>query len=156
MPTYGSFTWDYSKKFPRFKFTRDGFQINLNSRLQIVEAFRKFQNTRILLFGSLFAFFPYTGEYGTSMWYINQIPSNPHYKDMDIVVQNMGGMKTRFWNWNDGPENNPFIHVNIPTNDLLENGFKRRIRGVHTSYPSIISMIGTTLGSLGVKVIDFV
>ncbi len=84
---YGVFHWNYAEKNPVFTFHHEALQINLNARLQIIEAFREqAANTRFHLFGSLFANFPYTGDYALSMWYINQLPQNSDYKHLDMII----------------------------------------------------------------------
>ena len=122
-----------SKK-PRFEYSRDELQINLNARLQILEAFRPFaSNTKFHLFGSLFGNFPYMGGYANSMWYINNVvadPKNKFYNDLDIVVHNLGGMMTKFW-WRKefGDASGPFVYKLIPTQTILNHGFKNRKKG---------------------------
>ncbi len=154
LPTYGVFNWNYAKKNPVFTYKEDAYQINLNSRLQIIEAFRKFKNAKFHLFGSLFANFPYTGDYSLSMWYINQLPKNSDYKDLDMIIYNLGGMKTRFWKWEDGGKNNPFVYDKLPTDKIFETGFKTRTnKGIFTFYPSFPSRIACFLGRQGVRVL---
>lgn len=152
-PTYGKFTWNYAEKSPVFSFSNDGLQINLTARLQIIEAFRAFRkNTTFHLFGSLFANFPYTGDYALSMWYVNQLPRNAEYADLDLRVYNLGGMKTRFWRHEDGPKNNPFLHDDIPTQKIL-NAFQGSQRGVFTFYPSWMARFACFLGARGMRVL---
>lgn len=154
LPTYGVFNWNYAAKNPVFSFQEDAYQINLNSRLQIIEAFRKYPNARFHLLGSLFANFPYTGDYAVSMWYINQLPKNSEYKDLDLIIYNLGGMKTRFWKWEEGPRNNPFLYANLPTDKIVDTGFKNpQNRGVFTFYPSFLSRVACYLGKKGVRVL---
>ena len=153
-PTYGKFSWNYAAKNPVFRFSDDGYQINLNSRLQIIEAFRPFaKRTRFHLMGSLFANFPYTGDYALSMWYINQLPRNAEYADLHLNIYNIGGCKTRFWNHEAGPKNNPFLHDRIPTQEIFEHGFLGNQPGVFTFYPSAMSRVACFLGSRGVRVL---
>ena len=134
--TYGKFTWDYAPKAPVFRFSDDGFQINLVSRLQIIDAFRPHAaTTRFHLFGSLFANFPYTGDYALSMWYINQLPRNPEYRDLDLIITNIGGCKTRFWDHSSMGGSNPFLHQEVPTRELFEAVFESKQRGLVTFYP---------------------
>ncbi len=152
-PTYGKFTWNFAEKGPVFTFSDDGYQINLVSRLQILEAFRPYaRNTRFHLMGSLFAHFPYTGDYGLSMWYVNQLPKNADYADLHINVYNVGGCKTRFWDWQ-RMKNNPFLHDELPTDKLFEHAFLRQERGVRTFYPSLTARIAFFLGARGVRVL---
>lgn len=154
LPSYGTFNWNYAQKNPIFSFSEDGYQINLNARLQIIEAFRKFPNVRFHLFGSLFANFPYTGDYALSMWYINQLPRNSAYKDLDLIIYNLGGMKTRFWKWEEGPKNNPFLYDKLPTDKIVETGFKNpQNKGIFTFYPSFPARIACFLGRQGVRVL---
>lgn len=152
-PTYGVFNWNYAKKNPVFAYKEDAYQINLNSRLQIIEAFRKFPNAKFHLFGSLFANFPYTGDYALSMWYINQLPKNSEYSDLNLIIYNLGGMKTRFWDWKTMP-NNPFLYDKLPTDKIVETGFKNPSnKGIFTFYPSFPSKIACFLGRKGVRVL---
>lgn len=152
-PTYGVFNWNYAKKNPVFAYKEDAYQINLNSRLQIVEAFRKYANAKFHLFGSLFANFPYTGDYALSMWYINQLPKNSEYKDLDLIIYNLGGMKTRFWDWQSMP-NNPMTYETLPTDKIVETGFKNpHNKGVFTFYPTFPARIACFLGRMGVRVL---
>jgi hypothetical protein len=151
-PTYGQFTFDYAAKNPVFRFSENGFQINLNSRLQILEAFKNNKNARFHFFGSLLGSFPYLGDYANSMWYINQVPKNAEYRDLNLIIYNLGGMQTRFWDFKKRPDFKPFIHQNLPTDFILEMGFKNPTnRGVFTNYPSFISRIATWLGRRGVR-----
>lgn len=152
--TYGVFTWNYAEKSPVFSFTDDGLQINLNARLQILDAFRHHAaTTRFHLMGSLFANFPYTGDYALSMWYVNQLPRNAEYADRHINVYNIGGCKTRFWKHEEGPKNNPFLHDELPTRAIFEAGFLGDKRGVFTFYPSAASRVACFLGARGVRVL---
>lgn len=152
-PTYGKFNWNYAEKNPVFSFSDDGMQINLNARLQIIDAFRPYKdNTTFHLFGSLFANFPYTGDYALSMWYINQLPKNAEYQDVHMKIYNLGGMKTRFWRHQEGPQNNPFLHDDIPTGQLLR-AFQAKKEGVFSFYPSMMSRFACFLGSRGVRVL---
>ena len=151
-PTYGQFTFDYNDKNPVFRFEENGFQINLNSRLQILDAFKSNKNARFHFIGSLLGGFPYLGDYAMSMWYINQLPKNAEYKDLDLIIYNLGGMKTRFWDYKRRPDFKPFMHEELPTEFILETGFKNnKNRGVFTKYPSFISRIATWLGRRGVR-----
>jgi hypothetical protein len=160
-PTYGTFKMDTQAKKPRFEYSRDGFQINLNSRLQVLEAFRPYtENTRFHLFGSLFANFPYMGEYANSMWYINNVVAdseNKCYNTLDVVVHNLGGMMTKFW-WKaeHGDVSGAFIYKKIPTADILSHGFTHRKKGgeVYTKHPSFISKVASFLGRRGMKPMD--
>ena len=141
-PTYGQFTFDYADKNPVFRFQENGFQVNLNSRLQILNAFREIKNVRFHLFGSLLGNFPYLGDYSNSMWYINQLPKNAEFRDLNLIIYNLGGLKTRFWDYNKRPDFGPFIHSTIPTEFIVEKGFKNpENKGVFTKYPSFISRI---------------
>jgi hypothetical protein len=152
--TYGQFSWNYAEKSPVFKFTDDGYQINLNSRLQIIDAFRPFgKRTKFHVMGSLFANFPYTGDYALSMWYVNQLPRNAEYADLHINVYNIGGCKTRFWDHRAGPKNNPFLHSELPTPQIFEQGFLSQARGVFTFYPSALARVACFLGARGVRVL---
>ncbi|MDX1905628.1 MAG: hypothetical protein SF053_01240 [Bacteroidia bacterium] len=152
-PTYGVFNWNYATKNPVFAYHPDAWQINLNSRLQVIEAFRPFSNARFHLFGSLFANFPYTGDYALSMWYVNQLPRNSEYQALDLIIYNLGGMKTRFWNWESMP-GNPFLYDQLPTKFLFETGFLHpENRGIYTHYPSVPARIACTLGRMGVRVL---
>ncbi len=151
-PTYGQFTFDYADKNPVFRFQENGFQINLNSRLQILEAFRHNKKAKFHLFGSLLGSFPYLGDYANSMWYINQLPKNAEYKELNMIIYNLGGMQTRFWDYKRRPDFKPFMHTELPTDFILEKGFKQpNNRGVFTKYPSVISRIATWLGRRGVR-----
>jgi hypothetical protein len=152
-PTYGVFNWNYARKNPVFAYRDDAYQINLNSRLQLIEGFRAYRNTRFHLFGSLFANFPYTGDYALSMWYINQLPRNAEYRDLDLIVYNLGGMKTRFWNWQSMP-NNPFVYDELPTDKIFETGFLApHNRGVFTFYPTVAARVACAFGRMGVRVL---
>jgi hypothetical protein len=154
LPTYGVFNWNYAPKNPVFAYREDGYQVNLNARLQIIDAFRGYPNARFHLFGSLFANFPYTGDYALSMWYINQLPKNSEYKDLDLIIYNLGGMKTRFWKWEAGPKNNPFVYDRLPTDKIVETGFKNPSnRGIFTFYPTVAARIACFLGRKGVRVL---
>ena len=160
-PSYGIFKLDMQSKKPRFEYSRDELQINLNARLQILEAFRPFaSNTKFHLFGSLFRNFPYMGGYANSMWYINNViadPSNKFYNDLDIVVHNLGGMMTKFW-WRKefGDASGPFVYKLIPTQTILNRGFKNRKSGgeVYTEYPSLFSKVASFFGRRGLKPMD--
>lgn len=151
-PTYGSFHLVNEPK-PHFTFSDDGFQINLNCRLQIIDAFRPFAtNTRFHLFGSLLGSFPYAGDYATSMWFVNQLPRNPQYRDLDLRVYNLGGLKTSFWDHQAGPANNPFVHSEIPTQWLREVMAGDR-RGTFDNFPTLTSRIACTLGRAGLRML---
>jgi hypothetical protein len=152
LPTYGVFNWTYAEKSPRFIHTASGLQINLNCRLQIIDAFRKFSaNTRFHLLGSLFANFPYLGDCALSMWYINQLPHDPAYANLDLRIYNLGGMKTRFWNHASGPKNNPFVYEQVPTREMVTAMDAPR-RGAMTFYPSLPSRFACWLGRRGIRV----
>lgn len=151
-PTYGQFTFDYADKNPVFRFQENGFQINLNSRLQIIDAFKHNKQVKFHLFGSLLGSFPYLGDYANSMWYINQLPKNAEYKDLDLIIYNLGGMQTKFWDYKRRPDFKPFTHPELPTVFILETGFKHpENKGVFTNYPSLISRIATWVGRRGVR-----
>lgn len=153
-PTYGKFSWNYADKSPVFSFTDDGYQVNLNARLQIIDAFRKLSSpVKFHLFGSLFANFPYAGDYAASMWCINQLPRNPEYANLDLSVYNIGGCKTGFWDHTRGPKNNPFVHDQLPTDALFDAAFVNPRRGVFHFYPSFASRIACFLGRMGVRVL---
>jgi hypothetical protein len=152
-PTYGVFNFQAKAKKPHFTFSDHGFQINLNSRLQIIDAFRPFHgNTRFHLFGSLLGSFPYTGDYATSMWYINQLPRHPEYAPLDLRVYNLGGMRTRFWDHAAGPAKNPFVHDTVPTGWLRERMADEK-RGVFDNFPTPIARIACTLGRFGLRML---
>jgi len=161
-PSYGIFNLDMQSPKPRFEYSRDELQINLNARLQILEVFRPFAfNTKFHLFGSLFGNFPYMGGYANSMWYINNVvadPKNKFYKDFDIVVHNLGGMMTKFW-WRKefGDASGPFVYKLIPTQTILNHGFKNRKKGgeVYTAYPSLFSEVASFFGRRGLKPMDY-
>jgi hypothetical protein len=151
-PTYGQFTFDYADKNPVFRFQENGFQINLNSRLQILDAFKDNKNVRFHFFGSLLGSFPYLGDYANSMWYINQLPKNAEYRDLNLIIYNLGGMQTRFWDFKRRPDFKPFIHTTLPTDFVLQTGFKNpKNKGVFTKYPSFMSRIATWMGRRGVR-----
>lgn len=153
-PTYGTFNWNYADDDPVFSFSDDGLQINLNARLQIIDAFAEYRDdTTVHLFGSLFANFPYTGDYALSMWYVNQLPRNAEYRDRRLKIYNLGGMKTRFWRYQDGPKNNPFLHDDIPTDRIMRAAFGKAERGVFTFYPSFMARVACFLGARGVRVL---
>ena len=153
-PTYGVFSWNFAKSHPVFSHRDDSLQVNLNARLQIIDAFKPYYaNTRFHLFGSLFANFPYTGNYALSMWYINQLPKNPEYQHLDMIIYNLGGMKTRFWDYKAGGENNPFVFDQIPMDTIFEYGFAKHRSGVYTFFPTLISRIACFLGSKGIRVL---
>ena len=153
LPTYGQFNWTYAKTSPRFSHTEAGLQINLNCRMQIIEAFRPYaSNTRFHLLGSLFANFPYLGDYALGMWYINQLPFDPAYASLDLRIYNLGGMKTRFWQHESGGANNPFVYDEIPTRAIVDAMDGSR-RGAVTFYPSLPSRFACWLGRRGVRVL---
>lgn len=153
-PTFGKFNWNYADKNPVFTFSDDGLQVNLTARLQIIDAFRAYaDNTTFHLFGSLFGNFPYTGDYALSMWYVNQLPRNADYRDLELKIYNLGGMKTRFWRHADGPKNNPFLHDDIPTDAIMRAAFHTAQTGVFNIYPSFASRIACFLGARGVRVL---
>ncbi|MCK6523147.1 hypothetical protein L6R49_17130 [Myxococcota bacterium] len=152
--TYGKFSWDYAPKSPVFRFTDEGHQVNLVSRLQVIDAFRAFASTtRFHLFGSLFANFPYLGDYALCMWAVNQLPQNPEYRDLNLIVTNIGGCKTRFWDHASMGTSNPFLHDVVPTKELFEAVFQSDQRGVVTFYPSVGARIACALGRMGVRVL---
>jgi hypothetical protein len=152
LPTYGSFHFQDGKQ-PHFRFSDDGFQINLNCRLQIIDAFKAFHgNTRFHLFGSLLGSFPYAGDYATCMWYVNQLPRHPEYAHLDLRVYNLGGMKTRFWDHQSGQPNNPFVHQTIPT-AWLRAAIEGDRRGVFDNFPTFTARVGCTLGRRGVRML---
>ncbi|MCA9718852.1 MAG: hypothetical protein KC468_29550, partial [Myxococcales bacterium] len=109
--------------------------------------------TKFHLFGSLFSCFPYTGDYALSMWYVNQLPRNAEYRDLDLIIYNLGGMKTRFWDHGAGPKRNPFLHDELPTARVFEAGFIQDRRGVVNFYPSVMSRVACALGRAGVRVL---
>ncbi len=151
--TYGKFSWNYAKTHPFFAFTDDGIQINLGSRLQILDAFRGASGpVRHHLMGSLFASFPYTGDYALSMWYVNQLPRNAEYADVDLAVYNIGGCRTRFWDHARGGDN-PFMHPELPTRELFNAAFEDYRRGVRTFYPTFASRIACFLGRRGARLL---
>lgn len=151
-PTYGAFHFR-DKPRPHFTFSDDGFQINLNSRLQILDAFKGLADrARFHLFGSLLGSFPYAGDYAMSMWFVNQLPTHPEYAHLDLRVYNLGGMKTRFWDHASGPANNPFVHAEIPTAWLRER-MAGDERGVFDNFPTLTARIGCTLGRRGVRML---
>ncbi len=151
-PTYGAFHLKNEPK-PHFTFSDDGFQINLNCRLQIIEAFRGLHaNTRFHLFGSLLGSFPYAGDYATSMWFVNQLPRHPQYADLNLRVYNLGGLKTSFWDHQAGPPNNPFVRPEIPTAWLRER-LASSDRGVFDNFPTLTSRIACTLGRAGFRML---
>lgn len=153
-PTYGKFNWNYAAKNPVFSFAEDGYQINLVSRLQILRAFKPYvANTQFHLLGSLFANFPYTGDYALSMWHINQLPRNSEYDDYQLSVYNIGGCKTRFWNHASMGGSHPFLHPSLPTQFLFDAAFQNNTRGVKTCYPSVPSRLACWLGRQGVRVL---
>jgi len=151
--TYGKFTWNYAPKNPYFSFSDDGYQINLGARLQILSAFRAAGGpVRHHLMGSLFAFFPYTGDYALSMWYINQLVRSAEYADVDLAVYNIGGCRTRFWDHARGGPN-PFVHDELPTAQLFRAAFLDYTRGVKTFYPTLASRIACFLGRRGIRLL---
>ncbi len=152
-PTYGKFNWSTARR-PHFVPSQDGFQINLNSRLQIIEAFRSFAaNTTFHLLGSLLSNFPYLGDYAMSMWYVNQLPSHPSYSDLDLRVYNLGGMKTRFWDHSkENTASNPFLHREIPTRQLLQ-AMASDQRGVTNIYPTTLSRALSGIARRGVRLL---
>jgi len=150
--TYGQFTFDYAKKNPVFRFQEDGFQINLNSRLQILNYFKDNKNVRFHFFGSLLGSFPYLGDYALSMWYINQLPKNAEYKNLNLIIYNLGGMKTKFWDYKRRPDFKPFVHDFLPTKFIFDTGFKNTSnKGVFTNYPSFTAKVVTWLGKKGFR-----
>ncbi|MFZ4122468.1 MAG: hypothetical protein ACOYKM_12475 [Caulobacterales bacterium] len=154
LSTYGAFNvHDGDLSRLRFAFTDEGFQINLNSRLQIIDAFSRFKKTtRFHLLGSLLGSFPYTGDYATSMWFVNQLPRHPAYAELDLRVYNLGGLKTRFWDHASGPRNNPFLHSEIPTAWLRRRMLSDK-RGVFDIYPSVPARIAIALARCGARLL---
>jgi hypothetical protein len=151
-PTYGPFTFDDADKNPVFRFQENGFQINLNSRLQILDAFKTNKNARFHFFGSLLGSFPDLGDYANSMWYTNQLPKNAECRDLNLIIYNLGGMHTRFWDFKKRPDFKPFIHTTLPIEFIVDTGFRNtNNKGVFTKYPSFISRIATWLGRRGVR-----
>jgi len=137
----------------RFAFSDSGFQINLNSRLQIIDAFMAHrQSTRFHVLGSLLGSFPYTGDYAASMWFVNQLPKHPAYADLDLRVYNLGGLKTRFWDHAAGPRNNPFLHADVPTAWLRRAMLGDR-RGVLDCFPSAPARIAIGLARRGARLL---
>jgi hypothetical protein len=138
LPTYGSFNFRDGKK-PHFVFTDDGF--------------KEFHgNTTFHLFGSLLGSFPYAGDYATSMWYVNQLPTHPEYAHLDLRVYNLGGMKTRFWDHKSGAADNPFVHPDVPTAWLRER-IAGSARGIFDNFPTLTARVGCTLGRSGVRML---
>lgn len=151
-PTYGSFHYSIVKR-PHFTPSADGFQVNLNARLQIIEAFRPFAaNTTFHLLGSLLSNFPYLGDYAMSMWYVNQLPSHPSYEDLDLRVYNLGGMKTKFWDHSKESGSNPFLHKEIPTRALREAMASQR-KGVTNFYPTTLAQLLSFFARRGVRLL---
>lgn len=151
-PTYGQFTFDYAAKNPVFRHQRDDLQINLNSRLQIIAAFRDHPMARFHLFGSLLGNFPYLGGYATAMWSIAQLPRNAEYRDLNLIIYTLGGMKTRFWDHARRPDFAPFVHDDLPVDFIFQTGFRHpENRGVHTKYPSLLSRVATWVGRRGLR-----
>ena len=152
-PTYGVFNTFGDMSKLRFAFSDDGLQINLNSRLQVIDAFKPFHaNTRFHLFGSLLGSFPYAGDYALSMWYVNQLPRHPEYKDLDLRIYNLGGMKTGFWEHAKGPKNNPFVHRDIPVRWLRQRMADEH-RGTFDCYPTLVSRIAIALARRGARLL---
>jgi hypothetical protein len=153
LSTYGKFSWNYGAKNPYFAFTDDGFQINLGARLQILDAFRAAGGpVRHHLLGSLFASFPYTGDYALCMWYVNQLVRSAEYADVDLAVYNIGGCRTRFWDHARGGPN-PFVHDELPTRELFRAAFLDYTRSVKTFYPTFASRIACFLGRRGLRLL---
>ena len=151
--TYGVFNTYGDLARLRFAFSDAGFQINLNSRLQIIDAFAAYrENTRFHVLGSLLGSFPYTGDYAASMWYMNQLPRHPAYAGLDLRIYNLGGLKTRFWDHAAGPRNNPFLHADIPTAWLRRRMLADR-RGVFDCYPSLPSRAAIALARCGARLL---
>lgn len=151
--TYGVFNTHGDLARLRFAFSDTGFQINLNSRLQVIDAFAAYsENTRFHLLGSLLGSFPYTGDYATGMWYVNQLPRHPAYSGLDLRVYNLGGLKTRFWDHAAGPRNNPFLHADIPTAWLRRRMLADR-RGVFDCYPSLPARMAIALARRGARLL---
>ena len=152
--TYGKFNWNFEDKV--FDHTDDGLQINLNSRIQIIEAFRPYADSmRFHLLGSLFANFPYTGDYAISMRFVNQLVKNPHYLNLNLGLYNLGGMKTRFWDWQRDPSTKPFVFddIKLPIDFIFKHGFIENTCGAVTLYPTPISRFACFLGRIGIRVL---
>lgn len=92
------------------------------------------------------------GDYATCMWFVNQLPSHPEYAHLDLRVYNLGGMKTRFWDHQSGPANNPFVHPELPT-EWLRTAMASDQRGVFDNFPTVTARIGCTLGRHGVRML---
>lgn len=152
LPTYGVFNFS-DPPAPRFQFSRDGLQINLNARLQILEAFRPHRaRTRLHFLGSLFASFPYLGDYAVSMFMLNQIVCDEARSGMDIRIYHLGGMRTGFWNHSKIGKGHPFVYEEIPTRALV-NAMDSPRTGATTFYPSFAARFACFLGRRGVKVL---
>ncbi|MFT4848789.1 MAG: hypothetical protein ACI83B_001324 [Sediminicola sp.] len=121
-PTYGIFKLDMQSEKRRFEYSRDELEINLNSSLKLLEAFRTYaSNTKFQLFGSLFGYFPYMRVYVNSLWYINKIVADPANKFLNIVVHNLGRMMIKFW-WRKELRDalGHFVYKEIQTETILK------------------------------------
>jgi hypothetical protein len=152
LPTYGLFNLS-DPPVPRFRFNRDGLQINLNARLQILEAFRPHRaRTRLHFLGSLFASFPYLGDYALSMFMLNQVVCDEAQRGLDIRIYHLGGMRTRFWDHSKIAEGHPFVYEEIPARALVSAMDSPRT-GATTFYPSLTARLACFLGRRGVRVL---
>jgi hypothetical protein len=86
------------------------------------------------------------------MWFINQLPRHPQYRELDLRVYNLGGLKTSFWDHQAGPANNPFVHPDIPTQWLRE-AMASPEKGVFDNFPTVTSRIACTLGRAGLRML---
>jgi len=153
LSTYGVFNTYGDLARLRFAFSDTGFQVNLNSRLQIIDAFADYrENTTFHVLGSLLGSFPYIGDYAASMWFVNQLPHHPAYSKHDLRIYNLGGLKTRFWDHAAGPRNNPFLHAEIPTAWLRRKMLGGQ-RGVFDCYPSVPARVAISLARLGARLL---
>jgi len=58
------------------------------------------------------------------------------------------------WKWEEGPKNNPFLFEELPTDKIVETGFKNPSnKGVYTFYPTFMSRVACFLGRKGVRVL---
>lgn len=152
LPTYGVFHFS-DPPMPRFRYSRDGLQINLNARLQILEAFRPHRaRTRLHFLGSLFASFPYLGDYALSMFMLNQVVCDEAQRGMDIRIYHLGGMRTRFWDHSKIEKGHPFVYEAIPTRALVQAMDSPRT-GATTFYPTFAARFACFLGRRGMKVL---
>lgn len=151
LPTYGIFNTFRGLDPLRFRFSDTGYQVNLNARLQIIDAFRHaVPKARFHLFGSLLGSFPYLGDYSQAMWAVNELPRHPEYAGLDLRVYHLGGLKTRFWDHAAGPANNPFVHAALPTRWLVER-MEQPNPGIFTCYPSALSRVAVFLARRGLR-----